>query len=133
MGKYDAVAKRTLATIKRKGGTATFYRGGGNTNDGGTDGDIYDPLTDRWTDDVTPPVSGGIVVPAVQIQSDPERYEALGLKMAETVSLIAAAQGYEPEVGHLFKWGGKTYTIAAVEATAPDGITPVFFQVDGSA
>jgi len=127
MGKWDATASRTLATIKRKGGIATFRSVGTDTSDT----EIFDPITGLFA-----PAPGntaqGIDVPAIQIPSDPDRYEANGMTLINSLSLMVAAGLVVPEPGMIVQWpkgSGKEYTVKYPEAVAPDG-TPLLYLVD---
>lgn len=122
MGKYDAVAARTLAAIAKKGGIVTFP-------DFGTPA-TYNPVDDTF--------SGGSVAGAtgraVQIESEPDQLSALGLTIINPVTLLIAAKGLSvtPVPGVRFTWANVTYTTKFADPTAPDGVTPIMYMVIGS-
>lgn len=126
-GKYDAVAKRALATIKRKGSPAIF-RGAGIVTE-----PVYDPLTGLWSDPVNVPGATNSA-PAVRIPGNPTRYATNGMTMIDSISLLVAAVpgGPVPAVGMTVEFGdpSKEYTIKWVEPTAPAG-KPIMFSIDG--
>lgn len=118
MGQYDAIAQRSLATIKRKGGPVTFPGGGAP---------VYDPATDTWSGGAASAAVGR----AVQVPGDPDRMSAMGLVLVNPVTLLVAAAGLAivPTPGGTFTWAGKTYTIKFVEPVAPDGAAIIYTMV----
>ncbi len=121
MGKYDAVAERSLAQIERKGVAVKFPGAAPGT---------YDPLTNTWSGSA----SGDVFGKAVQIDGDPDTLAALGLIGVDNATLMvgnrftdAAADGaevaFEPLVPAVFEWpvGGKSYTIRKADDVAPNG------------
>lgn len=120
-GKYDAVAKRALVTIGKKGTDVTFPGTGSS-------GDIYDPFTETWSGTGTADASSK----AVQIQGDPDRFASLSLSMVNAVTLMVAASGLAvvPTAGMAMEFAGVTYTVKDVDPVAPDG-TPIIYTVIG--
>ena len=70
---------------------------------------------------------------AVQLENDPERLQALSLKLEDSVSLMVAAEdlAVEPTLGLAFTWAGRGYAVKSVEPLAPDGV-PITYDVIGS-
>ncbi len=125
-GKYDAVAKRTLAVIAKRGGDVLFP---GATP--GTPG-VYNPLTDTWTGGTGATDATG---KAVQIPDDPERFKAIGLVTSNPVTLLIAAKnlGFTPAPGMRFVWASRSYSTKDVEAVDPAGDGAVLYTVIGGA
>lgn len=118
MSQYDAVAQRSLATIKRKGAKVTFPGGGPP---------VYDPLSDSWSGGSATSVVGS----AVQVPGDPDKLAALSLVLVNPVTLLVAASGLGivPTPGGTFTWAGKTYTIKFSEPVAPSGVAIIYTVV----
>lgn len=121
VSKYDAIAARAAGTIAEKGADVSFP----GTATGGT----YDWQTDTFTG----PGSADATGKAVQVEGDPDRFAALGLKLVNPVSLMIAAHGLTvtPVPGMPIVWAGKSYTLKDVEPVAPDG-TPIIYVATGS-
>ncbi|HXG70335.1 MAG TPA: hypothetical protein VNJ04_06935 [Gemmatimonadaceae bacterium] len=120
---YDAVSKRALTAITKKGAEVTFPGAA-------TGAAIYDPATDTWSGGTsTDPVGR-----AVQVQSDVDRFKALGLVLNNPVTLLIAASGLAvtPAPGMTFTWAGKNYVTRDIEETAPDGVA-ILYKVTGEA
>jgi hypothetical protein len=116
-----ALASRILAAITKHGGVVTFP----GTNAGGS----YNEVTGVWT----PAAPGANATGrAIQKKDDPERFQAMGLTMANAVTLLVAAEGLTvtPAPGMAFQWAGKSYTAHAVEPMAPQG-TPLYYELTG--
>lgn len=84
----------------------------------------YDAATDTFTTPTTSTVTGS----AIKVRSkdsEVRRYEALGLVLADTLTLLFTPTTYgdTPEVGSSVEWAEQTYTVRTVETIAPDGVT----------
>ena len=64
---------------------------------------------------------------AVQVKSDPRRFDALGLSLLENLTLLftPTTYGETPQPGDEVTWpaSGTVYKVADVDPTAPDGKT----------
>lgn len=122
MSQYDGISTRALATITRKGAAVTFP----GTGTAAT----YDPATGTWSGGVP---GADVTGRAVQIDSDPDRFAALGLVLVNPVTLLVAASGLTvtPAPNMPMTWASKTYTIRDVDAVAPSG-DPIVYAVIGS-
>lgn len=116
-----ALATKVLAAITKHGGVVTFP----GTDAGGT----YDPATDTWTAN---PGGADAEGRAIQKKDDPERFQAMGLTMANAVTLLIAADGLAVTPAPLmtFSWAGITYTVRSVEPMAPKGVA-LYYEVTG--
>jgi hypothetical protein len=116
-----ALATRILAAITKHGGVVTFP--------GTTGGATYNPVTDTWSGGTPGAAATGR---AIQKKDDPERFQAMGLTMANAITLLVAAEGLAvtPAPGMAFQWAGKTYTALAVEPMAPQG-TALYYEMTG--
>ncbi|HXH43299.1 MAG TPA: hypothetical protein VNK51_05545 [Bradyrhizobium sp.] len=121
---YDAVSKRALVAITKKGAAVTFPGAA-------TGASIYDPATDTWTGGTSADPTGR----AVQVQSDVDRFKALGLVLNNPVTLLIAAPGLAvtPAPGMTFTWAEKNYVIRDIEETVPDGKVAILYKVTGEA
>lgn len=118
-----SLATRVLAAITKHGAEVTFP--------GAPGGAVYDPATDTWSGGTPGEDATGR---AIQKKDDPERFAALGLTMANAITLLVAAEGIaiEPAPGTTFTWAGTTYTATTVEPMAPKG-TAIYYEVTGAA
>jgi len=107
---YATEAASALADITAAGSAVTFAKE--------TPG-VYDKTTDTWTDAVDLSVSGF----AIATGKDPVLYQALGLVVAETQSLLFAptTAGAVPCLGSTVNWGAIDYTVRALDTINPDG------------
>lgn len=123
-GKYDQVAKRTLAVIAKKGGAVVFPGVLPGTPP------TYNPLTDTWSGGTGATDATG---KAVQIPDDPERFAAIGLVTQNPVTLLVAAKnlGFTPAPGMRFRWASRDATVKDVEAVDPAGDGAVMYTVIG--
>ena len=64
---------------------------------------------------------------AVQVESDPRRFDALGLSLLENLTLLftPTTYGETPQPGDEVTWpaSGTVYKVADVDPIAPDGVT----------
>lgn len=131
VGKYDAVATRSLAQIKKKGAAVKFP---------GAAPGVYDPITNTWSGSVT----GDVYGQAVQIEGDPDTLKALELIGVDNVSLLVGNEfrdaptggsviDFTPRAPMTFEWpvGGTAYTIRKADDVAPDGTSIVYELVGG--
>jgi hypothetical protein len=125
MGIYDGAAQRALAAIAKKGAPVLFPGA-----IAGTAGH-YDEATDTTT-----PGSAATdaTLRAVQIEGDPDRFQALKLILSNPVTLLIAAKdaSITPAPGMAMIWAGTKYTVRDVEPLAPDG-NAIIWTVIGSA
>lgn len=82
----------------------------------------YDAATDTMT-----PVTTTVTGEAVRVKGDPQRYQALGLRLDTMPTLLftPTTYGEVPEPGDTVVWpltGGDTYTVKDVDPVAPDGV-----------
>lgn len=119
---YAAIASRSLALIKRKGGTVTFPGAIQGTPD------VYDPTTDTTTPGTPPTDATGN---AVQIDGDPDKLAALSLILVRSVTLLVAASGLAitPAPNMAMTWGSVGYSIVTVDPTTPDGDTVILYTI----
>lgn len=117
--KYASEAADALTDIQDAGAPVTFPSGSPP---------VYDAATDTWSADTRGTASSY----ALQVKSDPDRLAALGLVLANPVTLLVAASGLAvtPAPGMAMTWAGLTYTIKLVEAVAPDG-TAILYRCTG--
>lgn len=123
---YAAFAARIADLIARKGGTVVFLVG-----DNTPTAPVYDPITNTWSN-VTAPVPSGVVGKAIQGDSDPDRFAALGLTMVNPIVLVVAGAGLalRPMPGMPVLWDdGYVYTIKDVQSVAPDGKTVILWDI----
>ena len=109
---YAADAADALTDLTEAGAAVTFAKV--------TPG-VYDPTTDTWTDAVDASVSGF----ATQLAADLAVYQALGLVLGQTESLLFAptVPGATPVLGATVTWAGISYTVRSVSTMSPDGFT----------
>lgn len=124
MSVYAAVAQRSLATIKRKGGKVVFPGAIVGTPP------TYDPTTDTYSGG-TPPTDA--VGHAVKDQSDPDRYRALSLVLVNPVTLVVAGEGLPITIvpGMPMVWAGRAYTVRNVDDINPAGDKVIAWLVIG--
>ncbi len=120
MSIYAPEAESALLMITEAGGIVSFP--------GTATSAVYDGATDTWSGSPSSDATGR----AVQIDSDPDRFRALGLTLANSVTLLIAALNLSvtPRPGMYITWAGITYSIKDVEAVAPDGV-PIMYTVIG--
>lgn len=111
--KYNAIAVRALATIKRNGSDVTL-------------------LADAWRGGS---IATDVTVKAVEVPGDPDTLEALNLVALNPVTLLIAAYGLSARLaaGVQFRWGGTVYTTKLATPVVPDGETFILWTVVGTA
>lgn len=82
-----------------------------------------------------PAIVSAAALATVPSSADQTRYEALGLVVSETVTLLVAASeltaaGFTPMVGDPLVWAGIAYTVREISTLDPDGKgAPILFTL----
>lgn len=120
MSSYVAEAASARADIAAAGAPVTFTTASGR---------VYDPDTGLWSGGTPVTTTGS----AIQVKDDPMRFSALGLQIADPITLLVAAAGLTlvPSPNIAMTWRGVIYTVKNVEALAPNG-SPITYTVIGS-
>lgn len=118
VSQYDAIAQRTLTTVRRKGGIVTLFD---------VSPRVYDDATGRWTGGE--PIVG--TQPAMQLQDDPKRFQARNLVVSNPLTLMIPGWNIPvvPEPGKTLQWGTRVATIRDVEDFNPDGRQVISYTV----
>lgn len=121
---HTLLAQRILAAITANGGTVTFPGGSDTPQD-------YDAATDTWSGGSS---VGDVTGKAVQTKSDPDRFTAAGLVLANPVTLLIAAKDLAivPTPGMAFVWAGTQYTAKLADPHGVDEET-LYYNVAGDA
>jgi hypothetical protein len=84
----------------------------------------YDAESDTFTSPTSDTVTGSAIKVRAK-SSEVEQYRALGLVLAETVTLFFTPDTYgdTPALGSTVEWADVTYTVRTVDTIAPDGVT----------